>query len=119
MPKNKNYYQIHKNKSPKRRVDKINWIPIYRTIEAVNELVKSFIELRNSMLAFKIVNAPIPKYKKGTSEELAIVGDNSNHEYFVSLEGEKYRVKQPFDYEKHSKDHFDIDLKRRKASEIN
>jgi hypothetical protein len=123
----KNYFEIHKNKKPKRRLENTNWKSFYDVVESANKLVKSLIELQNSMYDFSKVKyyselrnqLSIPKYKKERVEELAIVGDNSNHEYFVSLKGEKYRIKPPFDYEKYSKDHFDIDLKRIKASKFN
>jgi hypothetical protein len=65
--KNNNYYAVHKNKKPKRRLQNTNWKSFYDVISKANELVKSLIELRTATLMFA---QPIPKYKQGGQNEL-------------------------------------------------
>lgn len=81
MAKRPNYYQVHRNKKPKRRIDNINLITIYRTIEAATELVKTILKLQAEMTAFKKVYTPIPNYIEGGifsgNPEYKIIEDNS------------------------------------------
>jgi hypothetical protein len=78
--KNKNYYSIHRNKKPKRRLQNTNWKSFYDVISKANELVKSLVELRNTTLR---LSQPIPKYKQGQSGELAIIGNNEQPEIIL------------------------------------
>jgi hypothetical protein len=66
--KNNNYYAVHKNKKPKRRLQNTNWKSFYDVISKANELVKNLLELRKATLMFA---QPIPKYKQG--------GQNGNY----------------------------------------
>jgi hypothetical protein len=80
---------------------------------------KSFIDKNGISYCYKnVLDILSPFVKKapnhpiGVIEELAIISDDSTDEYIFSLEdGEPHEPS--FDYEKYSKDHFDIDLKRK------
>lgn len=121
MSKKKNYYQVHKNKKPKAKINKINWDSIYKVTISATELVNSIVQLRNSMHDFYKI-----KGYKEFREQLAIsrnientggiiTGEN-NTEYFLSANGEKFRVQPPIDFRNHSVDNFNTELKRRMNS---
>jgi hypothetical protein len=85
--KNNNYYAVHKNKKPKRRLQNTNWKSIYDVISKTNELVKSLLELRKATFG---LSQAMPKYKQGgQASKLAIVGNNDKEEIIVDINGNK------------------------------
>jgi hypothetical protein len=87
MKKN-NYFAVHQNKKPKRRLQNTNWKSFYDVISKANELVKNFVELHKSISNLKKLNTPIPKYKKSDSiSELTIVGNQDMPEMIVDRDG--------------------------------
>jgi len=90
MGKN-NYFAVHKNKKLKRKLEKVNWKPIYAVISKANELVKNLVELRNSSIR---LSKSIPKYKMGRNNQIAIVGNNDSSEMIVNLKGHNHILKR-------------------------
>jgi hypothetical protein len=95
MSKKKNYYYVHKNKKPNKKLPKGLDPKVIECLTLAFEVVNKAIR-RSQMLAY--LSQPIPKYKRG-SDDLATVGgiitDSDRTEYFVTIKGEKIRVKEP------------------------
>jgi hypothetical protein len=78
MKKN-NYFAVHKNKKPKRKLEAINWKPIYAAISKATELVKSLVDLKKAMYDLQMVRI-CSELKK----EPAIVGTDYQPEMIMN-----------------------------------
>lgn len=78
MKKN-NYFAVHKNKKPKRKLETLNWKPIYDAISKATELVKSLVELQKAM--YDLRKARIFSEMK---KEAAIVGTDYQPEMIMN-----------------------------------
>ena len=89
MSKRKNYYQVHKNKHPNRSIrTKEDSVKIMmRIITECQNLVNALTEVSRAMKRFR--KEPIPRYKKGSFDNMAIVGDNSKQEIILDKNGVK------------------------------
>ncbi len=80
MGKNKNYYQVHKNKKPKKKFKKFHWESLHKCIIAATELVNSITELQKAMIQLKTIN-------RRNSQEIANFGYFVNNEIIESKNG--------------------------------
>lgn len=82
--KNNNYYAIHKNKTAKNKLNKVDMKKTYLFISKMTEFVNAARECAIALQKIRVASQPIPKYKKGGIEnDLAIVGDNSKSEFVI------------------------------------
>jgi len=83
-----NYYEVHKNKNPKRKLG--NSLPKFMI--AINKAIVCAMEVSQSLM--EMYNAQkriIPIYKMGQNRELSIIGNNEP-EMFVDKNGKSFII---------------------------
>ncbi len=109
MSKKKNYYNVHKNKKPNKKLPKGLHPKVIECIRLATEVVNKAIR-RSQMLAY-LSSQSIPKYKLGSNGPKIVcdvITGEDREEYFVKTNGEKIKIPSPINFDK-----FNSEIKRR------